>query len=402
MNKIKEPTIGVLLMSYGTPQIPDDLRDYMTSIRRGHDPSKQDIANLEDRYTTIGQWDNENLRTMTEQQGRALVKVLQRMVKCRDEQPSIIQNVYIGYQHMPPSIEDAVSQMKSDGIDIAIAIVTAPFYSKIGTSVYEERAQRAADQVGIELRMVREWWKEVGFADYWRIAIEKTLIEQVGPNLPYGSKSIVLGHDENDVTFLSVEDLLDDYERIIDELISREYYEDLQKYKDRVDDVALVLSAHSLPIAPMQNQLDPYVTSIQRFSCELSGSLILRSWSGHIITVEMDGQIHQGYASGLEYEAYHNPTVWTQAWQSAGPHGEWLGPSIETVIDRLIEDGYKHIVFAPIGFVSDHVEVLYDNDTVCRAQVESQGAKYYRASMPNNNEMYIFAMASAVEKRIVQ
>ena len=91
---------------------------------------------------------------------------------------------------------------------------------------------------------------------------------------------------------------------------------------------------------------------------------------------------------------------WTVAWQSAAPHGQWLGPTVEDAINEALQTGVDRIVFVPFGFVSNHVEVLYDNDVECKELVEAKGATYMRASMPNCNEIFLQAMASAIIERI--
>ena len=91
---------------------------------------------------------------------------------------------------------------------------------------------------------------------------------------------------------------------------------------------------------------------------------------------------------------------WTVAWQSAAPHGQWLGPTVEDAINEALQTGANRIVFVPFGFVSNHVEVLYDNDVECKELVEAEGATYMRAPMPNCNETFLQAMASAIIERI--
>lgn len=83
------------------------------------------------------------------------------------------------------------------------------------------------------------------------------------------------------------------------------------------------------------------------------------------------------------------------AWQSAGKHGEWLHPSVEEVTKDLHQSGYKQIIYAPIGFTSLHLEVLYDNDIECKHLCESLQMLYSRARMPETDEMFIEAMSIA-------
>lgn len=88
------------------------------------------------------------------------------------------------------------------------------------------------------------------------------------------------------------------------------------------------------------------------------------------------------------------------AFQSAPPRPGWLEPSIESIIAEVLQDGAQRIVFVPFGFVSAHVEVLYDNDIDCKALVEEGAALYERVPMPNRHSLFIEAMTSAVIERI--
>jgi len=72
------------------------------------------------------------------------------------------------------------------------------------------------------------------------------------------------------------------------------------------------------------------------------------------------------------------------AYQSQGRSPEpWLGPEVEPTLDRLAEGGVPGVVVAPIGFVSDHVETLYDIDVEFRARAEKLGLRLERMEMPN-------------------
>jgi ferrochelatase len=57
-------------------------------------------------------------------------------------------------------------------------------------------------------------------------------------------------------------------------------------------------------------------------------------------------------------------------------------------------------VYCPVGFVADHLEVLYDNDIECKRVTEELGANYYRPDMPNANPEFINCLADVVEKRL--
>lgn len=87
-------------------------------------------------------------------------------------------------------------------------------------------------------------------------------------------------------------------------------------------------------------------------------------------------------------------------WQSEGNTPDpWLGPDVQDLTEALHEKhGYQAFVYAPVGFVSDHLEVLYDNDYECKVVCDRVGANYYRPNMPNTDPLFIDAMADAVLK----
>jgi ferrochelatase len=85
-------------------------------------------------------------------------------------------------------------------------------------------------------------------------------------------------------------------------------------------------------------------------------------------------------------------------WQSAGNTPEpWLGPDVQDLTRELYEKNhYKAFVYIPVGFVSEHLEVLYDNDYECKVITEELGVSYYRPDMPNSDPLFIDAMAQVV------
>ncbi|MEW8986332.1 MAG: ferrochelatase [Bacillus sp. (in: firmicutes)] len=131
----------------------------------------------------------------------------------------------------------------------------------------------------------------------------------------------------------------------------------------------LIVSAHSLPARIVQMG-DPYPDQLQE-----TADLIAKE-------------------AGIEKFAV--------GWQSAGNTPEpWLGPDVQDLTADLFEEaGYKAFVYTPVGFVADHLEVLYDNDTECKAVTDRVGASYYRPEMPNSKPEFIDAMATVVLKKL--
>ena len=93
---------------------------------------------------------------------------------------------------------------------------------------------------------------------------------------------------------------------------------------------------------------------------------------------------------------------WDWAWQSAGATGEpWLGPDILDYLDTLAGEGATHVLQVPIGFVSEHLEVLYDIDIEARQKAHALGMQLERTELPNARPAFIAAVRGALRDQPV-
>ncbi|SDX46474.1 MULTISPECIES: ferrochelatase [Salimicrobium] len=143
----------------------------------------------------------------------------------------------------------------------------------------------------------------------------------------------------------------------------------LQEYEKMEEDekqkACLIVSAHSLPEKILQGG-DPYPDQLRE-------------------TAELISE-----ATGIsQYEI---------GWQSEGNTPDpWLGPDVQDLTRDLFEQkGYTSFVYAPVGFVADHLEVLFDNDYECKVVCDEVGANYYRPEMPNTNPKFIETLVDVV------
>ncbi len=85
------------------------------------------------------------------------------------------------------------------------------------------------------------------------------------------------------------------------------------------------------------------------------------------------------------------------AYQSAGRTDEpWLGPALEDTLQALAKEGETSVLVVPFGFISDHLELLYDLDIEAKETAERRGMAFDRAASLNTDPKFIDAMASAV------
>jgi protoporphyrin/coproporphyrin ferrochelatase len=134
-------------------------------------------------------------------------------------------------------------------------------------------------------------------------------------------------------------------------------------------EIALVFTAHSLPIGAVSED-DPYNVQLLQTS--------------KLVAEEA------------------RVTKWHFAFQSAsGPPGTWLGPSLKEKISELSRNGTKQILVCPVGFVSDHLEILYDLDVEAREFAESHGIVLDRTSSLNDDQGLIEALAATVRPILV-
>ncbi|MBP1968996.1 ferrochelatase [Virgibacillus natechei] len=135
------------------------------------------------------------------------------------------------------------------------------------------------------------------------------------------------------------------------------------------ENAVLVVSAHSLPEKILQDG-DPYVEQLAE-----TAKLI------------------------IEKTAIKNYEI---GWQSEGNTPDpWLGPDVQDLTRDLYEQkGYRSFIYAPVGFISDHLEVLFDNDYECKVVCDELGANYYRPEMPNTHPLFIDTLADVVLKKV--
>jgi ferrochelatase len=91
------------------------------------------------------------------------------------------------------------------------------------------------------------------------------------------------------------------------------------------------------------------------------------------------------------------PTHWHMAYQSQGMIPvPWLGPTVESVLDKIARTGLKKVLIVPVGFVSDHIEILYDIDIQFKNYAKTKKLDLYRTESMNLSPAFIEALSAIV------
>lgn len=90
------------------------------------------------------------------------------------------------------------------------------------------------------------------------------------------------------------------------------------------------------------------------------------------------------------------------AWQSGHEGGpiEWMRPFLEELVEEKLQQGIKHILSVPIGFISDNLEISYDLDIELKELVEEGGGTLHRLPMPNAHPLLINALVNAISLKL--
>jgi ferrochelatase len=284
---------ALVVMAYGSPERPEDIRPYLEDIREGRPVSDAAVAELTERYRRIG--GHSPLDEITERQRAALERELGLPV-------------HVGMKHWRPRIADAVEAALAGGAERIVGVVLAPHYSALSIAGYRERVEDAL-RGRAELVFVESWHDHAPFLE--------VLAERV-----------------------------------------------------RGTDAHVVFTAHSLP-ARILAMGDPYRDQL------------------------LDTSRLVAERAGIER--------WSFAFQSESPTGEpWLGPDILDELTRLHADGVRKVLVCPVGFVSDHLEILWDLDVEARERAAELQLELDRIESLNDDPAFAAALAAVVRTALVR
>lgn len=246
--------------------------------------------------------------------------------------------LYWGNRNWTPTLGDAIEQMRADGVHRALAVFTSAYSSYSGCRQYRENLADARAAVGPDA----------------------PLIDRIGPyfNHPGFVGPFV------DATSEAVRSLSD---------------ADLSA-------AHLVFTTHSLPVA----------------MAESSGSATTDARSqAPGAYVAQHREVAELVAAGVE-GATGFALPWRLVFQSrsGAPHAQWLEPDVDSYLRELAANGASAAVVVPIGFVSDHMEVMWDLDTQARDTAEQLHLPMVRVPTPGADPRTVAMVAELLRERI--
>lgn len=307
----KRTRVGVILMTYGSPETLEDVPQYLANVRGGRPADQELIDEFKRRYDVIG---GSPLVRITREQAAALERELNRR---HPDDPAF--RATGGMRFAPPLIADAVRAIGPES-DELIGVIMSPQYSPILMSGYNTAFDSAVAELGRgDLR--------AAVAGDWHLQPE----------------------------FI--------------EALAQRVREALDRFPADVrQTVPVLLTAHSMPQRVVEKE-PRYIESLH----ETARAVAERVGLG--------------------------PDRWMFCYQSAGhTPEEWLKPDFADIMPVLREQGHTHVLIAPVQFLADHLEILYDIEIGAREQAESQGIQFARTESLNLAPKFIAALADVVEE----
>ena len=294
---------ALLVVSFGGPTGPDEVRPFLESVVRGRGVPPERLDVVAEHYAHFGG------RSPIVEATDALVLALRDHLA--QDGPEI--PVYLGNRNWHPYLKSAMEQMRDDGVKRALAFVTSAFSSWSGCRQYLDAIGEAWSAVPDAPRIdkLRACWNHPGFLQAVRLRIEEVL---------------------TDVPTL------------------------------------LLFTAHSLPVS--QASGCAYEAQLREACRLIAGDL-----------------------GGAE---------WDLAWQSRSgpPQVPWLEPDVLDALDALAAAGEtRRIVLVPLGFIADHMEVVWDLDVEAADRAKELGLDLVRAQTVGTHPLFVRAVGDLVRER---
>jgi ferrochelatase len=299
---------AVLLIGFGGPEKPADIRPFLQIVTEGHRIPAERIEEVAHHYDAIG--GRSPLNELTRAQAEALRQLLTR--------EGITTPVYIAMRNWHPFLQETLAEMTMAGHGRALGIILSSFQTEASWERYMSDVAAAREKVGMDA-------PEVVYAPAWA-----------------------------------------DHPLFTETMVDRAAAALARVPAERRADAHLLCTAHSVPLAMAQRS--PYVAQLDAAGARIAARLHDRCWS-------------------VAYQS-----------RSGSPRERWLEPDLGDALRSLAKGGVKDVVVLPVGFVCDHVEVLYDLDVEARTLARELGLGFHRALTANDHPSFVAMLADLVRR----
>lgn len=337
---VSEPTDydGILLASFGGPEGQDDVIPFLRNVTGGRGIPDERLEEVAVHYRHYGGVSPIN------EQNRQLRDALEAELQRR----GLNLPVYWGNRNWLPYMTDAIRQAADAGAKRLLALATSAYSSYSSCRQYrEDFADALADRQlfgELEIDKVRQFFDHPGFVESFVVGLREALES------------------------LAAEDPTLDLET----------------------EVEVLFTTHSVPVADA-NRSGPEERNFPDGGAYNAQHLAVSE------TVVND--VLDAFSRRREGCTHLN---WQLVFQSrSGPPSQpWLEPDINDVIATLRDAGRRAVVVVPIGFVSDHMEVLWDLDNEAKDSAAAAGLAFRRTPTPGTHPAYVSGLADLIEERI--
>jgi protoporphyrin/coproporphyrin ferrochelatase len=309
---------GLLFLSFGGPEGPDDVMPFLRNVTRGRGIPEERLEAVAEHYRHFGGVSPINA------QNRALIAALKaELAAHRIDLP-----IYWGNRNWKPYVADAVRAMRDDNVQHALVFATSATSSFSGCRQYRNDMTQARVVAGAgapELVKLRHYFDHPGF-----IAANVDHVRRAVDSLPPSVR----------------------------------------------DGARLVFTAHSIP------------TAMNEASGPNQDGLYARQ---HYETARLVSALVQGPDAPFDL-------VWQS--RSGPPSVPWLEPDVNEHLKALAGSGTRAVVLCPTGFVSDHVEVIWDLDTEARETAAALGLGFARAATAGTHPGFVAAIRELVQEQV--
>lgn len=303
---------AVLIVAFGGPQGPADVRPFLANVLRGRRVAPERVEEVAHHYELFG-----GVSPLTE-----LTMRQAELLRMRLRERGAALPVYVGMRNWHPFLTDTLAEMSRAGVRRAVGFIAAAQRSYSSCTQYRENvdaARAALRQAGlpdVDIVYVGDWHTHPGFieanADHVRDALDR---------LPAAVR----------------------------------------------DRARVVFTAHSIPVAMAERF--PYRQQLQETARAVAGTLRPGGARDHALVFQS---------------------------RSGRPEDPWLGPDVCDYLREEAGRGLPAAVLSPIGFLCDHIEVLYDLDEEAAAVCREAGLPMARAKSVNDHPRFADTMADVV------